>query len=115
MDHAEWVKRMKAAGEILDADPELALEMFLAIAEESRPPDGIPGEARAQQARGMVASTYLEMNRRADAAALFEQLAREHASAMSANGRSAAQAFAEAALLRFQLGEGEAGEKLVQE
>ena len=116
MTHEEWRKRMESISIAQASDTSVALKMVFVLAEE------VQDETSASLSRWHEEQTlqsairiYLDMNRKEDACALLEELASRQRKVLVGAGHAAAQLLAEAALIRFQLGEGEAGVRLVKE
>jgi hypothetical protein len=114
--HDEWKKRLGSIADLQDSDPSGALDMAMRLADDSRAEaqSGL-SEWHEEQALSFAATIDLELNRYAEACEIFEQLALRHRRTMAGAGHSAAQMLAEAAIARFQLGEGELGAKLAEE
>jgi hypothetical protein len=116
MNHDEWTKRFKAVLQDAESDLAVTLDLTLRLAEDARL---VARDAvslwHERQALGHAIGLYKKMGRNAEAGALLERLARDHQVEIAGHGHSAAQLLAEAALLHFQMDEGDAGARLAQE
>jgi hypothetical protein len=100
----------------MQSDPHASMAASLALAEECHSASELAISSwHERQAREQAAEASTQLGDLAAAAAIYERNAVQHRGALNGHGHSAAQLFAEAALLRFQLGETAAAIALVKE